>query len=86
MASGTSKKLWTSIFRSTSGPIASRIASMEAIPSSVAASTSAAGPSRGGKPSNGAALIARKPSAAACRAFAANPSGVRFDVARLMLA
>ena len=86
IASGTSKKLWTSIFRSTSGPMAARIASMQAMPSSVAASTSAAGPSSGGNPSNGAALMARKPSSTACRALAAKPSGVRSDVARLMFA
>ena len=86
MARGTSKLLCTSIFRATSGPMAARIASMQAMPSSVAASTSAAGASRDGKPSNGAALTARKPSPTACRALAAKPSGVRSDVARLMFA
>ena len=86
IASGTSKLLWTSILRSTSGPMAARIASMHAMPSSVAASTSAAGPASAGKPSNGAALTALNPSATACRAFAAKPSGDRSAVARLMLA
>ena len=86
IASGTSKKLWTSIFRSTSGPMAARIASMQAMPSSVAASTSAAGRSSDGNPSNGAALMARNPSSTACRALAAKPSGVRSAVARLMFA
>ena len=85
-ASGTSKLLWTSIFRSTSGPMAARIASMQAMPRSAAASISATGRSSAGNPSNGAALTARKPSATACRALAAKPAGVRSAVARLMLA
>ena len=85
-ASGTSKKLWQSTISSTSGPMASRIATTHAMPLSAAASMTAGVESSGGKPSHGAALTARNPSFTAARAAAAKPSGVRGLVARFTLA
>ena len=60
-----------------SGPTASRIAATDAMPVSTASAISASGEPGGGKPSQGAALIARNPSATARLAAAAKPAGVR---------